>query len=224
MARISFVTDEDAQNDPLVGLYFEGAKTLGGRVANANRLYVHLPRITPWFLAFNMAIQREGAGGLLDGATKELIVVTTSLANQCDYCVAHNKSLGRATGLTENQLDAIGGDYQSSPHLDDRQKAIVGWCRSITANTASRDKAVFEELKRHLNEAEIMEVTWLSAYFCMINRIHDGLQLDLEATQKEVDKIQKSKYVSQRAILDYMKKAVEVFEASLDESEAAVVM
>lgn len=59
------------------------------------RVYGRVPGVAVWLLPFPVSLQREGAGGRLDGRTKELIVLTTSFRNACEYCATHNISLGQ---------------------------------------------------------------------------------------------------------------------------------
>jgi uncharacterized peroxidase-related enzyme len=218
VGRVSLVTDEEAKNDPLVNVLFEGARALIARVPNAFRVRGNLPQFAVWELALTASLQREGGGGTLDGRTKELIVLKTSMVNQCDYCKAHNTALGEATGLSLEQIDALEGNFQDSPLLSDRDKAVVRWAEAVTLNQAARDKAAFENLKRYFSEPEIIEITWLSAYFNMSNRIHDSLQIDIEM-QDEVDLIKNSAVTSESAILDYVSRVVDVLKARANEPE-----
>jgi uncharacterized peroxidase-related enzyme len=201
MGRIGKVTDEEAAGNALVTAYFEGCKELLGRIPNTARTYARLPKIAMWLLPFTAALQREGGGGKLDGRIKELVVLATSMANACNYCVAHNKSLGLATGLTAVEIEDLENDYVASETLSDRDKAAVRWAEAVTRNEAARDKDAFEALKEWYDEDEILELTWVSALFNMFNRVHDSLHIDIEI-QREVDLIKRSARVSDVAIAE----------------------
>ncbi len=83
MARVPYVSDAEASEQ--VRLFFEGCRDLIGRVPRSMRVYARSPNVATWFLPFLVTLQREGAGGLLDGRTKELAILKTSAVNGCAY-------------------------------------------------------------------------------------------------------------------------------------------
>lgn len=196
------ITDEEAAGDELLNTFFDGCRTLIGRVPNSMRVYGRVPGTAAWMLPFLASLQREGAGGRLDGQTKEIVVLKTSIANACKYCHTHNISLGLATGLTQEQIDVLEGDYQSSSLLSDREKAAARWAEAVTHNEAARDQEAFDTLAAHFDEDEIVEVTWLSAMFNMLNRVHDSLHVDMEMPE-EVAHIQRSSYIAEKSVVDW---------------------
>lgn len=88
--------------------------------------------------------------------------------------------LGQALGLTKEEFDALQGDFRASALFDEREKAVLAWSEAMTLNTAKRDKAVWEELRRLFNDAEIVEISMACAMFNMINRLNDSLWTELE--------------------------------------------
>ncbi|MGH8621152.1 MAG: carboxymuconolactone decarboxylase family protein [Burkholderiales bacterium] len=88
--------------------------------------------------------------------------------------------LGQALGLKDEEFEALQGDYRSSALFNEREKAVLAWSEAMTLNTAKRDKAVWEELRRLFNDAEIVEISLACAMFNMINRLNDSLWTELE--------------------------------------------
>jgi alkylhydroperoxidase family enzyme len=88
--------------------------------------------------------------------------------------------LGQALGLTDAELEALQGDYRASPLFDAREKAVLAWSEAMTLNTAKSDDAVWNELRSHFNEAEIVEISLACAMFNMINRLNDSFRTELE--------------------------------------------
>jgi uncharacterized peroxidase-related enzyme len=193
--------------------FWKGCKDLIGRVPTSMRIYARLPKVAMWMLPFITALQREGAGGKLDGRTKELAVLKTSLVNACDYCMGHNVVLAQATGISIEQIDALGDGYEDSELLGDREKAVVRWAEAVTRNTAYRDDAAFEALRKWFDDDEILELTWVSALFNMLNRMHDTLHLDLEAGS-EIDKIKATAVVPQERVFNYVRRMVDYLGAT----------
>jgi hypothetical protein len=79
----------------------------------------------------------------------------------------------------------------TSPHLSPRERAAVLWAEHVTRNTAKSRDDVYEQVRAHFDEAEIVELTLMSGFFNMFNRFMDSLRIDLEV-QGEVDKIKRS--------------------------------
>ena len=91
--------------------------------------------------------------------------------------------LGQALGLKDEEFDALQGDYRSSALLSEREKAVLAWSEAMTLNTAKRDQAVWEDLRRLFNEAEIVEISLACAMFNMINRLNDSFRTELESEE-----------------------------------------
>ena len=64
--------------------------------------------------------------------------------------------LGQALGLKDAEFDALQGDYRSSALFTEREKAVLAWSEAMTLNTAKRDQAVWEDLRRLFTDAEIV--------------------------------------------------------------------
>ena len=92
--------------------------------------------------------------------------------------------LGQALGLTKAEFDALqGDDYRASSLFDEREKAVLAWSEAMTLNTAKRDKAVWDELRRLFSDAEIVEISMACAMFNMINRLNDSFCTELESEE-----------------------------------------
>ncbi len=86
--------------------------------------------------------------------------------------------------------------------LSPRERAAVLWAEHVTLNTARSRNDVFEEVDRHFNAAEIVELTLMSGLFAMFNRLMDSLHIPIEIP-KEVDKIQRSLDLDPAKVLTY---------------------
>ena len=130
-------------------------------------------------LFFNL--QGEKGGSLTDVRDKELVAIKTSHMNGCDYCLGHNVDFGQTVGLSLEQIQAACTPaYGESDVLSERQKALLRWTEAITRNAAEQDDAAFEAMKRHYSDAEIAELTLMSALFNMWNRFTRALHIELE--------------------------------------------
>ncbi len=89
--------------------------------------------------------------------------------------------LGQALGLTDAEFEALQrDDYRASPLFNEREKAAMWWAESMTLNTAKRDEAVWDEMRRLFSDAEIVEISFASGIFNMVNRLNDSFRTELE--------------------------------------------
>lgn len=205
MPRIPDLTDEELTDEQRALLQIRD-EVFGQPSSAVHRMVLRTPKVARWFTPFGLALQRGGTGSLLDERTKEMAVIKTSQLNECTFCTELNIGLGKSVGITDDQIEAIrGDDYESSPALSDRDKAVVRWAESVTLNNARRDKEGFERLKQFFDDNEIVELTWVSALFNMINRLNDALWLDVEDKHREGIK----KPVSEDTLLEFVRRTLE---------------
>ena len=57
---------------------------------------------------------------------------------------------------------------------------MLAWSEAMTLNTAKRDGAAWDDLRRLFNDAEIVEISLACAMFNMINRLNDSFRTELE--------------------------------------------
>ena len=189
---------------PQFAEFYCAIENLLGRVPNFYKTFSNSPFLAMAFLPINALAQREWDGTSISGKIKELIVIKTSQTNGCKYCFAHNTSLGRAAGITHEQIEAISKNEVSESSLFNTQEVLaIKWAEAVTLNLAAKNNELFEELKSNFTEKQIAEMTILCAMFNMINRINDSLDVELEDTS-EIDKIQKSLILEPKRMTDYL--------------------
>jgi len=92
--------------------------------------------------------------------------------------------LGQALGLKDAEFDALqSDDYRDSPLFNKKEKAVMAWAEAMTLNTAKSDNKVWNELKEHFSDAEIVEISLITGMFNMINRLNDSFRTELESEE-----------------------------------------
>lgn len=110
----------------------------------------------------------------------ELCLVTVSLLNACDYCVAHHAPKLEVEGLSAaGTRDLLA--YAEHPELDDIDKLVVEYAIAVTTKWNRTGDAIFARLRQHFSEPQIVEMTWRTALCGAFNRFNDVLQLDVES-------------------------------------------
>lgn len=85
----------------------------------------------------------------------------------------------------------------------DRERAAIEWAEHVTLNTARSRDDVYERLAEQFDAAEIVEITMMSAFFNMFNRMMDSLKVDIELPS-EVDRIKNSLHLDPDRVRDYL--------------------
>ena len=190
MQRLPKIEKEDISGE--LAQFYEAVTALLGRVPNFYRTISHAPWLTMLLLPFNASVQRQWPGSRMSGRIKELVVIKTSHANGCRYCYAHNTALGQAAGITDDEIAALSSDdYLQSKTLSEQEKVAIQWAEAVTQNTAAKRDDLFARMKRLFTDAEIVELTMVSAMFNMINRLNDSLQVPIEQ-EAEIGLIKRS--------------------------------
>ena len=90
-------------------------------------------------------------------------------------------------GFAEQTIEAIEGDYLASDEFTDAEKAAMRWAEVLTLKQYQgapgkppQNDAAMAELKKHYDEAQIVEITFVSGFFNFWNRFTDGLKIDIE--------------------------------------------
>ena len=107
----------------------------------------------------------------------ELAIVVVSKLNECHYCVAHHKPMLIVEGLSAAGADAV-LDYATHPEFDEVDRLVVEYTIAVTNNPQRIRDALFERLRRHFSEAQIVELTMRIALCGFFNRFNDALQIE----------------------------------------------
>lgn len=111
--------------------------------------------------------------------------------------------------MTWEQVQVIGSDdYMDSELLTEREKAAVLWAEHVTKNTARSRDDVFEFVSEHFDDQEIVELTLITAFFNLFNRITDSLKIDIEV-QKDIDKIRTSVDLDPEKVKAYLQALID---------------
>jgi len=109
----------------------------------------------------------------------ELALVAVSKLNVCEYCVSHHAPMLEVEGVSAAGVDRL-LEFADHPELDEIDKLVVEYSREVTLNPNTVRDAMFERLRAHFDDAQIVELTWRIALCGAFNRFNDVLQLDIE--------------------------------------------
>ena len=112
---------------------------------------------------------READG--LSKAERELVVVATSGANHCTYCIVAHGAILRIRSKDPELADHVGTNPYGA-ELTGRQRAIVDLALALAVDSASfTDDDIDAAREAGLSEDEIWDVGAITALFAMSNRL-----------------------------------------------------
>lgn len=161
--------------------FMRAAAALLGGSSNAVRAWAHTPHAGKMFLPFYFVFERDGLGSILPATLRLMVMLKTHHLLRAPYLRAHHTVLAQAAGLTPAQLAALArADAAAAAEFSPRERAAIAWATLVAPNTAKRDEAVFVELKKHFNDAEVVELTALCAFICDADLIYNALRVPVE--------------------------------------------
>jgi AhpD family alkylhydroperoxidase len=89
----------------------------------------------------------------------ELVKLRSSQINGCAYCIDMHTKDARAQGETEQRLYTV-SVWREVPFFSDRERAALLWAEHVTLISEEHvPEAVYEQVKQHFTDAEIVSLT-----------------------------------------------------------------
>ncbi len=121
------------------------------------------------FFAYHDALM-EGPGGL-SKAEREMIVVTTSAANQCQYCVIAHGAILRIRAKNPLIADQVAVNYRKAD-LSARERAMLDFAMTVALRSHEIGDEDIKTLKKHgFSEDDAWDIASIAAFFAMSNRM-----------------------------------------------------
>lgn len=122
------------------------------------------------FMAYHDALMDKSSEGL-SKAEREMIVVATSNANQCQYCVIAHGAILRVRAKAPLIADQVAINYRKAD-ISARQKAMLDFAMLVCEAAYEVGDEDFEELKAHgFSRDDVWDIAAISAFFGLSNRI-----------------------------------------------------
>jgi uncharacterized peroxidase-related enzyme len=140
-----------------------------GFVPNVFLVLAHRPEEFRAFFAYHDALMEKP--GDITKAEREMIVVATSNANQCQYCVVAHGAILRIRAKNPLIADQVAINYRKAD-LTPRQMAMLDYAMKVSARAQEVGDADFAVLKTHgFSDEDIWDISAIAAFFGMSNRL-----------------------------------------------------
>ena len=121
------------------------------------------------FVAYHDALMDKETPGL-GKADREMIVVATSAANDCTYCVVAHGAILRIRAKDALVADQVATNYRQAD-ITPRQRAMLDFALRVAVSPATIEDAHLEELAEHGFDADdVWDIGAIAGFFALSNR------------------------------------------------------
>ena len=147
----------------------EKVQEKAGFVPNVFVVLAHRPEECRAFFMYHDALMlKEGA---LTKAEREMIVVATSAANHCTYCIVAHGAILRIFAKNPLIADQVATNYLKAD-LSARQKAMLDFAVKVATESYRIADADFEALRAHgFTDEDAWDIGAIAAFFALSNRM-----------------------------------------------------
>jgi uncharacterized peroxidase-related enzyme len=146
-----------------------------GFVPNVFLGLAHRPDEFRAFFAYHDALMERP--GNLTKAEREMIVVATSAANQCQYCVIAHGAILRIRAKNPLIAEQIAANYRKAD-ITPRQRAMLDFAMKVALRSCEIGEDDFAELGKHdLTEEDGWDIAGIAAFFGMSNRMANVMSM-----------------------------------------------
>jgi uncharacterized peroxidase-related enzyme len=125
------------------------------------------------FFAYHDALMEKTGG--LSKAEREMIVVATSGANDCLYCVVAHGAILRIRAKNPRLGDEVAVNYRKAG-ISPRQRAMLDFALKVATRSAEIDDEDYAALERHgFADEDAWDIAAIAAMFAMSNRLANAL-------------------------------------------------
>jgi AhpD family alkylhydroperoxidase len=130
-------------------------------------ILAHRPRLASAFAEFGPVLAREAE---LPARLRELVRLRIAFHNQCRSCMSIRYSSGRDAGVSEDLVCSLARPSES-PDLSDAEKAALRFADLFATDHLAIDDEVFDALRRHFDDGEIVELAMVCAHYVASGRL-----------------------------------------------------
>ena len=140
-----------------------------GFIPNVFLTLAHRPDELRAFWAYHEALMRKDSG--LSKSEREMIVVATSAANNCLYCVVAHGAILRIYEKSTQISEQIATNFRKAD-ISDRQKAMLVFAEKTAFHSHQITDDDFNTLYRYgFSDEDIWDIGAITALFALSNRM-----------------------------------------------------
>jgi uncharacterized peroxidase-related enzyme len=140
-----------------------------GFIPNVFLALAHRPDEFRAFFAYHDALMLRDSG--LTKAEREMIVVATSGANDCLYCIVAHGAILRVYAKDPFVADQVAVNYRKAD-ISERQKAMLEFALKVALRSIDLTEADYAKLRSHgFSDEDTWDIGAIAAFFALSNRM-----------------------------------------------------
>jgi len=140
-----------------------------GFIPNVFLALAHRPDEFRAFFAYHDALMLRDSG--LSKAEREMIVVATSGANDCLYCIVAHGAILRVYAKDPFVADQVAVNYRKAD-ISERQKAMLEFALKVALRSVDLTDADYAKLRSHgFSDEDTWDIGAIAAFFALSNRM-----------------------------------------------------
>jgi uncharacterized peroxidase-related enzyme len=149
---------------------FDAVEERSGFLPNVFAALSWRPAEAAAFFALHDALMDKETPGL-SKADRELIVVATSAANGCLYCVVAHGAIARIRARDPHIADQVAVDWRKAP-VSERLHAVLEVAVALAVDPVTVTAADLDRLRKQgLSEDDVWDVGAIVSFFALSNRL-----------------------------------------------------
>ncbi|MFO1273195.1 MAG: peroxidase-related enzyme [Rubrivivax sp.] len=141
-----------------------------GFVPNVFLALAHRPAEWRAFMAYHDALLLKETGSLTKGE-REMIIVATSAANHCLYCVVAHGAILRIYEKKPLVADQVAVNWRKA-EIPPRQRAMLEFAMKVCERSHEVDENDFAALRPHgFSDEDVWDIAAITAFFGLSNRM-----------------------------------------------------
>ena len=177
MPRLPALSNEEAQAVQRdFGLYTDN---MGGTLPNSVLTLARRPNILK--AVTDLWYQTIIEPGLVPKELKWLAAHVVSVSAGCQYCAAHTGENTVIADMPAEKVQAV-WEYETSPLFSDAERIVLRIAQSVAQVPNAVTDSDFEELRKHWDDDQVVEIIAAISTFGFFNRWNDTLATELESS------------------------------------------
>jgi alkylhydroperoxidase family enzyme len=173
VARVSYIEEKD---HPELAAEIAKIKGARGKLINVYKLLLHSPQVCMAWFEHIGAIRWKTK---LPPRLREIAIVRIAQTVKYAYALQqHVPAIAVPDGVSLEECEAL-KDWRATKLFSEAERAALAYIDAIVAAPEVPD-GVFNAVRKHYGEREVVELTVLAGTYIMHNRVTTALRIDLE--------------------------------------------
>lgn len=148
-----------------------------GFCPNSVRTMQIRPNIAMAFINLNKAVMENH--GRVTSSLKRLVGYMASFTAGCRYCQAHTIRAAERYGADSEKIEHV-WDYKTHPAFSEAERVVLDFTIAAASIPNGVTDEIAQNLRKHWDEGEIVEILGVIALFGYLNRWNDSMGTELE--------------------------------------------